>query len=304
VAPDLQEATAFYEAFGLAVSIEADGLLRLRTYGDPHVWAVIGTGPRKRVAYAAFGAFEDDLERFEQRLDALGVPREPPPATPAGDKRDLWFRDPNGMLLCIRAAPKVMPDSKDTRVSRPCSAGERGAPLRADAPVVRPRRLAHTLFFTPDIDASIAFYTEVLGLRLSDCAGPVAFLHGAHGSDHHLIAFAQSTRSVGYHHSAWDVATINEVGLGAAQMAAAGHDRGWGFGRHVLGSNYFYYVRDPWGSYAEYSFDIDYVPAEMEWPATYPSPENSLHLWGPNPPDDFVINHEEADTMQSRLGRR
>jgi len=25
---------------------------------------------------------------------------------------------------------------------------------------------------------------------------------------------------------------------------------GWGLGRHVMGSNYCHYVRDPWGSYA------------------------------------------------------
>ena len=35
-----------------------------------------------------------------------------------------------------------------------------------------------------------------------------------------------------------------------------------GVGRHVLGSNYFYYVQDPWGSFAEYSYDIDFVPAD------------------------------------------
>ena len=43
-------------------------------------------------------------------------------------------------------------------------------------------------------------------------------------------------------------------------------------GRHVLGSNYFYYVRDPWGSYAEYSHDIDFVPAGSIWPAAIASP--------------------------------
>ena len=31
----------------------------------------------------------------------------------------------------------------------------------------------------------------------------------------------------------------------------------------VLGSNYFHYVRDPWGSFAEYSCDIDYIPKEQ-----------------------------------------
>ena len=76
------------------------------------------------------------------------------------------------------------------------------------------------------------------------------------------------------------------------QMLAEGWDRGWGVGRHVLGSNYFYYVRDPWGSYCEYSYDIDYIPAGFEWPAANHDPEDSLYLWGPNVPEDFVVNYE------------
>jgi hypothetical protein len=59
--------------------------------------------------------------------------------------------------------------------------------------------------------------------------------------------------------------TIHEIGLGAMQMADKGFSRGWGLGRHVLGSSYFHYVRDPWGSYAEYSCDMDFIPADVDW---------------------------------------
>ena len=59
--------------------------------------------------------------------------------------------------------------------------------------MVRPRRLAHILLFSSDISRSIAFYHRVLGLRLSDRSGDgVAFMHGIHGSDHHMIALAKS----------------------------------------------------------------------------------------------------------------
>ena len=69
-----------------------------------------------------------------------------------------------------------------------------------------------------------------------------------------MIAFAKSEAG-GFHHASWDIASTHEVGLGAQQMADAGYRAGWGLGRHVLGSNYFHYVRDPWGSYSEYSSD-------------------------------------------------
>src|SRR3546814_13588393 len=70
-----------------------------------------------------------------------------------------------------------------------------------------------------------------------------------------------------------DVGSIQEVGLGSGQMARAGFTRGWGLGRHVLGANYFYYVRDPWGSYSAYSADIDFIPADCEWTAGDHAPE-------------------------------
>jgi len=60
----------------------------------------------------------------------------------------------------------------------------------------------------------------------------------------------------------------------------------------MLGSNYFHYVRDPWGSYCEYSAGMDYVPCGADWQATDSPPEDSMFLWGPTPPPDFVTNFE------------
>jgi hypothetical protein len=50
--------------------------------------------------------------------------------------------------------------------------------------------------------------------------------------------------------------------------------RGLRFGRHVPGSNSFHYVRAPRASYAEYSFDIDFLPADMDRPAADHPPED------------------------------
>jgi hypothetical protein len=134
----------------------------------------------------------------------------------------------------------------------------------------------------------------VLGLRLSDGSGSaIAFLHSPHGSDHHLVALAKSG-GPGLHHSSWCVPSLDAIGLGAQQMEQSGYTQGWGIGRHVLGSNYFRYVRDPWGSYAEYSHDIDYIPAGTTWPAADHPGEDSLYVWGPALPSDFITNHELA----------
>jgi catechol 2,3-dioxygenase len=159
---------------------------------------------------------------------------------------------------------------------------------------VRPLYLSHVLLFSADVARARAFYEDVLGLRLSDHAGSViAFLHTPHGSDHHLLALAQSDGG-GLHHSSWCVDALDDVGLGMEQMVAAGYPDGWGVGRHVLGSNYFRYVRDPWGSFVEYSFDIDFIAPGQEWPAADHPAHDSLYVWGPALPADFVTNHESA----------
>ena len=129
----------------------------------------------------------------------------------------------------------------------------------------------------------------MLGLRLSDRSGDmIAFMHGIHGSDHHMIAFVKS-EGPGLHHLSWDVGSIHEIGIGAMHMADKGFTAGWGLGRHVLGSNYFHYVRDPWGSYAEYSSDIDYIPVDHDWESGDHPPEDSFYVWGPTPPPRFRL---------------
>jgi len=75
-------------------------------------------------------------------------------------------------------------------------------------------------------------------------------------------------------------------------MADKGFHKGWGLLRHVLGSNYSHYVRDPWGSYFEYTCDIDYIPATHDWEAGRHPAEDSIYLWGPPLPEDFIVNYE------------
>ncbi|MCY1453708.1 hypothetical protein D9M71_707180 [compost metagenome] len=108
------------------------------------------------------------------------------------------------------------------------------------------------------------------------------------------MAFCKSSAK-GFHHAAWEVDNVDQVGNGAEQMAAAGFREGWGTGRHCLGSNYFHYVRDPWGSFCEYSAEMDFIDAGTEWPAGDFPPENSLYLWGPGVPDYFIVNTEAGE---------
>jgi catechol 2,3-dioxygenase len=287
--PDLAVAQNFYGEFGLDVGGKSN-LLTLKTYAHPHVWGTVGEGSRKKFGHISFGAFEEDIERFADHLQAMGVKRLDPP--PGIDSNGLWFHDHDGNLVEIKAAEKSSPNEKTHFSFKSAGPGERGASLRSVTPRTRPRRLAHVLLFTRDVRKAIEFYTRVLGMRLSDHSSDnIAFIHGIHGSDHHMIAFARSS-APGHHHFSWDVGSVDEIGVGAIHMLGKGFAKGWGLGRHVLGSNFFHYVQDPWGSFSEYSADIDYVPANCDWPAGDHAPDDSFYAWGPNVPEDFVHNYE------------
>jgi len=288
--PELGAAERFYSAFGLDVR-RSGNRLDLHTVGHAQRWGtVVAGGGAKKLQYLSLGIYADDEPAFRERIQRFGLACEP---HPLADAPGLWLRSPDGVPLQLVVAEKCSPANKSVPsavVAVPPGAG--AAPSRSRMQPVRPRRLSHVLLFTPDVPRMVAFGRDVLGLRLSDHSGDgIAFMHGVHGSDHHLLAFAKS-HAPGLHHSSWDVGSADEVGLGSEQMRNAGYARGWGVGRHVLGSNYFYYVKDPWGSFAEYSFDIDFVPHDLDWRAADHPAEDSFYVWGPPPLEEFVENHE------------
>jgi catechol 2,3-dioxygenase-like lactoylglutathione lyase family enzyme len=290
--PDLDAARRFYEAFGLDVRDEAGGLA-LYTYGHRQCWGRLIKGVAKRLHSIAFGIYAEDEAAFAAHLAACGVAHIAPPAGANAD--GIWFAGFDGLPLNIRVADKVTATEKSGFTTISAAPGSSGAVFNSLAPKTRPRRLSHFAIYTSDVIGATAWYEQMLGLRLSDGSGPVvAFLHGAHGSDHHLLALVGSTHR-GLHHISWDVGSVQEVGLGSAQMLRAGYTRGWGVGRHVLGANYFYYATDPWGSHSEFSADIDFIPADCEWPRNPAhDPGDSFYLWGPDLPEGFIDNTEPA----------
>lgn len=292
--PDLDVARHFFASFGLAVSDEdlaQQPVLALRAADSPHVWGQVVQGAHKHMAYLTFNCTEKDYAALAHTIAERAAPAWPHPQARYRD--GTWFLDADGNLLQVRVGPKTVsppPPSPHQASGGPAERGVVGG--RCDAAMVRPRRLSHVLLFATDVTRQCQFYEDVLGLRLSDrSADIIAFMHAPSGSDHHLMAFARSP-SRGWHHASWDVAGVEQVGLGWMQMQQAGYGNVWGPGRHVLGSNYFCYVEDPWGSFCEYSADIDYIAAGQTWSAGDHAPENSLYLWGPPPPANFIVNTE------------
>jgi catechol 2,3-dioxygenase len=123
----------------------------------------------------------------------------------------------------------------------------------------------------------------------------IAFCCARKQSDHHVVAFAKSP-DIGFHHASFQVADPDEVGRGGRALLAKTGRGDWGFGRHTIGSNFFHYIQDPWGSWFEYFSDMDYIDDYSLWTPTNYGMEDSLANWGPPTPSDFVHNYE-AETQ-------
>ena len=292
---DRRSATTFYTDFGLeqtsdarVVSFRCEG----RRYDSIHL---ITGADRKRLHHVCLGASEAGLAAVREQAAARGLDLLD---APSGFSTDgIWIRDAHGALFHVEACPAEDPVVAEAsfQINSPGHYNRVNTivmPPKSTIPDVKPRKIGHTVLFTPDVDESIDFLVNVLGLRLSDRAQDViAFLHCQGGSDHHVVGLAKSG-GIGFHHASFMLATPDEVGLGGCRMIEKGHVEGWGFGRHAIGSNFFHYIRDPWGSYAEYYSDIDYIDDSGAWQASDWPLEDSLHSWGPNPPEDMVFNYE------------
>jgi hypothetical protein len=71
-------------------------------------------------------------------------------------------------------------------------------------------------------------------------------------------------------------------------IAADPKRHAWGLGRHAIGSNYFWYLRDPAGNFAEYTSDLDVIADEEAWRAATSAPVGGLAAWGPPLPREFL----------------
>ena len=291
--PDLAAGQRFYTTFGLTGK-ERDGILTFRCEGRDQDQVRLLEGRRKQLNHLCFGTDAAGCTAIKARLAERHVEEiDPPHPALAGG---IWFRDPDGNAVNVRIEA-----AKPSRIAPPVTfntpghydrIGKPGHPKRSP---VHPTRLGHVLLFTPSVDKMLGFYGDVLGMRLSDRSGPmIAFMHVAGGGDHHVVALLNNPHP-GFHHASFEVESIDAIGVGAANVLAAGYRNGWGFGRHVIGSNFFHYMRDPWNSLAEYFCDIDQIPADGSWQAQdYPG-QDSLYIWGPFPPEDFGTNFEAID---------
>jgi catechol 2,3-dioxygenase len=287
--PDQTVGETFYRSFGLVPESVRDGAVHLRPSPLKRESVLLFGGPRKRLHHLAFGAPGDEFEATRQALRRAGIPEVDPPRGVSDG--GFWVRDPDRNLVNVRPeAGEAPPPDPPLALNSPGHIGRIAARGYPEPAPPRPRRLGHVLLFTGDLKAQTDFYTGALGLKLSDRSdGIIAFLRCT--TDHHNVGLLTS-KGPGFHHGSFEVGSVDEISMNALAMQQAGWQPAWGLGRHVIGSNFFYYIRDPWGSFAEYFHDLDYIPDTCAWePRDFPA-DDALYRWGPPVPEDFGLNRE------------
>jgi catechol 2,3-dioxygenase-like lactoylglutathione lyase family enzyme len=287
--PDVAAVAGYYADFGLEqvapgrfATVDGGEQLRLEY------------APSRRLLALEIGVDDaEDLDRVARSLDRFGVPTQ-------RSADSLSAVEP---LIGVRATLRVTPHL----IQPPTPATPYNGPGRADRPNVRapgilregrvrPRKLGHVVLGSPDEEATRGFFTDGLGFKVTDrVPGLAAFMRCS--TDHHNV-LVQSAPVSFLHHTAWQVDDIDEVGRGASAMLQEHPERHvWGLGRHHVGSNFFWYLKDPAGNFSEYYSDLDEIIDDQLWKPETVEGARGLFNWGPPPPPSFIHPEDLAGLM-------
>jgi catechol 2,3-dioxygenase-like lactoylglutathione lyase family enzyme len=287
--PNVAETAAYYAEFGLtprsgAAFATADGGEQLR----------LAQSATRRLVELGVGADDpDDLHRIASRLSRIEVSH----SLRAGR---LTAIDPGtGVTVTVTPSPRITREIEPAPHYNGPGRIERAntrAPGVLRAGPVRPRKLGHVVLGTTDFEASGRFFIEGLGFKVTDkAADAAAFLRCS--NDHHNVLL-QSAPVRFLHHTSWEVEDVDEIGRGAHKMLEGHPERHiWGLGRHHVGSNFFWYLKDPAGNFSEYYSDMDCVLDDAIWKSEVFSDLRMVYSWGQPVPASFIAPDDLATLM-------
>ena len=148
-----------------------------------------------------------------------------------------------------------------------------------------PRKLGHVNFLTGEMDAQVRFYTEALGMGLTDWLGAGGVWFHIN-SDHHVMALIDKGNAH-FHHLAFEVADIGQMRAALDHLGRHGRWLGWGPVRHGVGGNIAAYVRIvEEACFVELYCDMEQLQSGHR-PRRWPDDRFSSNTWGPLPPRSY-----------------
>ncbi|MFE3454224.1 VOC family protein [Nonomuraea sp. NPDC059194] len=274
--PDAADAAEFYRhVWGLDPVEQDGGVTWLRGTGQEHHILELREAEQNALGKIAFAVGAPrDVDEAARRLAALGIPlvTEPGPLDQAGGGYGLRFPDPEGRLIELSCEVEAV------------------VPRDIDGREAVPRKLAHVVLNTVDLDAACKFYTTVLGMRISDWSEhQMAFLRC--NADHHVIAFNQASWT-SVNHMAYEMPSIDHFMRGIGRLRHHGVTPLWGPGRHGPGNNTFSYFADPAGLVCEYTSEVEQVQEDAWLCRVWRRVPELADLWGTaGPPSKDVRSH-------------
>lgn len=279
---DLAASRAFYvNTLGLQVTHEDDLAICLRAMEERgHHCVILRKAEKAEVGVLGFKVFaEADLDAAHAFFQGQGLPVE-------------WVAKPFMGRTLRTADPFGTPLEFYAKMDRLAPIHQKYARYNG----VKPLRIDHFNCFSPDVDASVAFYNS-FGFRVTEytedeASGRLwaAWMHRKGGV--HDMAFTNGRGPRLHHLAFWVPTPLNIIDL-LDLMATTGYvgniERGPG--RHGISNAFFLYVLDPDGHRIEiYCSDYQTVDPDLEpirWDLKDPQRQT---LWGAPAPKSWFQN--------------
>ncbi len=286
---DLAASKAFYQdLLGFVPVAEREGELYLRGY-EERAWSLfLKEAPEPGVIWVGYKvASEADLDRVLDLARRLGLPAREEEAFER--PRMVRLQDPFGYPLVFYHR-----DQKHERLLQAYHAYRGPGVLRID----------HNNVFSPDVAATLRFYTEELGFRLTEYTQDdegrlwAAWVHRK--GNVHDLAFTNGEGPRLHHFAYWlpdAMSIIRAADILAGAMQTNRIERGPG--RHGISNAMFLYLKDPDGHRIElYTSDYLTVDPDLEpirWSLNDPRRQT---LWGHRTPKSWFLEGSRVEAFE------
>ena len=261
---DLEAERAYYaDMFGLEAVPSDDGMAWFKAQGhDEHHVVRLRQAEENRVDVIALAAdSRADVDALHGKVSAAGcrIVHDPRDLTTPGGGYGSRFFSPDGLQLEISADVARGTKREITRWE--------GVPVK----------ISHIVLHSPDHQALVTFFVDVLGFKVSDWLGDfMCFLRC--NSAHHRFAILPGPPCL--NHVAYDMLGVDDMMRGILRLKQRGVNIGWGPGRHTAGNNTFSYFVTPGGFVTEYTSELEEVDFETREPTVYTPAPLIMDQWG------------------------
>jgi catechol 2,3-dioxygenase-like lactoylglutathione lyase family enzyme len=294
---DIRKTAAFASDFGLKIVSQDETQLIMRTSGGDAFCYVAELGAES--AFLGMGFAVAEIKDLNEAVERHGASAIRQLNTPGGGW-GVTLTDPEGLRIDlvtgvaavareVNSQPVSLnfPDQK----SRICSA--QNTPDLGPATLFR---LGHIGLYVQDFNAMVAWYQNVLGMRISDTLHAphqsdtkiVGFLRvdrGAELVDHHTLFLAQFGKT-DCHHISFESQDFEAQFVAHRWLETRGWEANWGVGRHPLGSHVFDVWFDPdryrWESFS----DTDVVDGDKV-PGNFDIHDSQMDIWSSDSPERY-----------------